>query len=309
MFNYDLMSPHIMLRNDANISAIHEDEQTPASIAVAIAPDRSESGIQGFLSYVENLLDKPHHNSTLGLLSPSESSNKTLSAAEEEAATVKEAIDLAILHSNSTLSPKRSPNRFEITRSGRRVAAITLARPAYRLGEIITAAVDFQKSEVSCRFLNATLETSETVDTAIALRSKASIQRVTRRIIASQSESTLFATQVAFSPIIPFNATPEFITSGVNLEWKLRFEFITSQTRDDAEIDDGLDDLLEEVAKDDRGTITAAIQGLPCETFDVTVPLRIYGAMAGFGEKNEIGDFQSNTVWLPESIKLGDRLC
>ena len=285
------MSPHVMLRNDASISAMHEDKQTRADIAAATAPDRPDSGIQDFLSYVENLLDKPRQNSSLGLLSPTETGNKALSVTEEEAATVKEAIDLAILHSNSKLSSKRSTTRFEITRSGRRVAAIMLARPAYRLGETITAAVDFQEAGVSCRFLTATLETSETVDANIALRSRASIHRVTRRIIASQSESTLFAKKVVFSPMIPSNATPEFVTSGVNLEWKLRFEFITSQTRDGAELDDGLDDLLEEVAKDDRGTVMAAVQGLPCETFDVTVPLRVYGATAGFGERNEIGDF------------------
>ena len=285
------MSPHIMLRNDASISAIHENEHSRANVAVGTTSGEYDSSTQGFLSYVENLLHQSRQNSSLGLLSPTGCGKKSFVPAEEEAATVKQAVDLAILHSNSTLSSKRNPNRFEITRSGCRVAAIMLARPAYRLGETITAVIDFQEAEVSCHFLNATLETSETIDSTIALRSKASVQRVTRRTIASQSELTLFAAKVVFSPIIPSSATPEFVTSGVSLEWKLRFEFITSQTRDDTGLDDGLHDLLEEIAEDDRGTVMAAVRGLPCETFDVTVPLRIYGATAGLGERIEIGEF------------------
>lgn len=285
------MSPYVMLRNDASISTIPGNEQARASTVAASAPSISDRSVQGFLSYIEKILVKPRQNSSLNLLSPTDSGQKSLTAAEEEMDTVKDAIDYAILQSNSTQSSKRSPHRFEITRSGHRVAVIILTRPAYRLGETIIVAIDFQHADVSCHSLNATLETSESVGPAIALRSHASVQRVTRRIHASQSESTIFATRVVFSPVIPINATPDFITSGVSLEWKLRFEFVTSQTGDDVELHDGLDNLLEEVARDDRGMVMAAVQGLPCETFDVTIPLRVYGATAGFGEQNDIREF------------------
>ena len=285
------MSPYVMLRNDASISTGHKDEQAQAR-SMAALHGKSDPSMQEFLSYVVNILDKPRQGSSLGLLSPTESSNKSLAAAEEEAGSVKNAIDLAILQSNSITPSKRSPNRFEITKSGRRIAVIVLARPSYRLGETITVAVDFQEAEVSCHSLNATLETSEIVDPAIALRSKGSIHRVTRRVHASQSESTIFATRVVFSPIVPSNATPDFITSGVKLEWRLRFGFVTSQTKDDtAELHDDLDNLLEEVARDGRGSVRAAVRGLPCDTFDVTVPLRIYGAIAGFEDSSKIEQF------------------
>ena len=285
------MSPHVMLRNDASISTIPEDEQAQAKPAAASAHGRSDPFVQGFLSYAESILDKPRQNSSLGLLSPTESGQRSFTTVEEELGTAKDAIDRAILQSNSRLSSKRSPNRFEIMRSGYRVAVIILGRPAYRLGETIIATVDFQNADISCRSLNTTLETSEVVDPAIALRSKASVQRATRRIHASQSESTIFATRAVFSPIIPSNATPDFITSGVNLEWKLRFEFVTSQEREDADLHDSFDDLLEEVARDDRGLVMAAVPGLLCETFDVTVPLRVYGAAAGFRENTDIEEF------------------
>jgi hypothetical protein len=41
------------------------------------------------------------------------------------------------------------------------------------------------------------------------------------------------------------------------------------------------DDLLEEISSDDRGIILAAAQRLPAESFEVQVPIRVYGAMSG----------------------------
>ena len=203
---------------------------------------------------------------------------------------MKESIDLAILRSNTATSSARGINRFEITRSGERVAVIMLARPAYRLGETVPVAIDFQDSDVACYSLHATLETSEVIDPAIALRSKASIHRATTRILASQIESTICAKKVLFNPMIPSTSTPEFITSGISLEWRLRFEFVTSRLGD-AEEDEDIDDLMEEVARDERGVVKAAVQGLPCETFDVTVPLRVFGNPSAFDEETETGDF------------------
>ena len=289
---YDLMSPHVMLRNNASISILNEDQQGPKSLVTAIAAHRASGpSIQGLLSYVESILEKPQETSSLGLLSPTETGHGPVTATDEVSETVKEAIDLAILRSNSVISANRSPSRFEITKSGRHVAVILLERPAYRLGEAVVAAIDYKNADVLCLSLTATLETSETVDSSISLRSEASTHRATRRAHASQSESTLFATRAVFSLIIPANATPDFITSGISLEWKIRFDFVTSPARDDAAIPPGLDELFEEVARDDRGSTMAALRVLPCESFDVTVPLRVYGATAGFGDKSELGEF------------------
>ena len=44
------------------------------------------------------------------------------------------------------------------------------------------------------------------------------------------------------------------------------------------------DDLLEEISSDDRGVILAAAQRLPAESFEVQVPIRVYGAVAGAPE-------------------------
>ena len=285
------MSPHTILQNIASTSSV--DNVCKAGVIPGdLSPLKSSnSSSTEFLSYVEKILHTPRLGSGLGLLSPTEIDSQTHTPMSEEPSTMRESIDIAILRSNVATSSNRSANRFEITRSGERVAVILLARPAYRLGEVVPIAIDFQESDISCYSLHATLETAETIDPAIALRSKASIQRVTKRIHASQFESTISARKVLFNPMIPTASTPEFITSGINLEWKLRFEFVTSRLGDVEELEAGIDGIMEEVARDERGSVVAAVQGLPCQTFDVTVPLKVYGAAAEFNENTEAGGF------------------
>lgn len=284
------MSPHIILSSIATISSIESLQKVENMSKEGASSNKSNSSSPEFLSYVESLLEKPRQNSGAGLLSPTEPNSRSLTPIAEGSRTMRESIDLAILRSNAATSSRRSANRFEIARSGDRVAVIMLTRPAYRLGETVPVAIDLQESDISCFSLHVTLETSETIDPAIALRSKASIHRVTRRTHASQYESTIAAKKVLFNPVIPLSATPEFVTSGINLEWRLRFEFVTSRLGDAGGINQDLDDLLEEVARDERGNVKAAVQGLACETFDVTVPLRVYGATAGLDQKTETGD-------------------
>jgi hypothetical protein len=205
----------------------------------------------------------------------------------EEQATAKEAIDMAILRSNIATETQQSANKFEISRSGKRVAVVMLARPAYRLGETITAAIDFTDAQIPCYAMHAALETSEKVNNSIAIRSEASIFRVTRKVHASHSESTLFARRVVFSPTIPISATPEFLTSGVSLDWRVRIEFVTPRLIGENEAAQGYADLLEEISRDDRGVILAAAEALDCESFEIAVPLRVYGTLAGNSERDD----------------------
>ncbi len=285
------MSPHTILSNSATISSVEASRQSKAPRSKGSASGEFDPSSGDFASYVQKLLENPLHSSASVLLSPTEEEARSMAPIVQQPSTTKESIDLAILRSNTSTSTKKSANRFEISRSGERVAIIMLARPAYRLGESVPVAIDFSESDVSCYALHGTLESSETIDPAIALRSKASVQRVTRRTHATQYESTISAQRVLFTPVIPASAAPDFITSGVNHEWRLRFEFVTSRPGEMEGLEEGFDDLMEEVTRDDRGSVKAAVQGLPCETFDVTVPLRVYGAVAGFDENAESGDF------------------
>ena len=284
------MTPYIILRSEARISSVDHSVGSSVPETKASALAMSKSSFSDFLSYSEKLLDRGRQDSSQGLLSPTDVEPGYGDLSFPEPTPVKDAIDLAILSSNSAFSSNRGANRFEIARNGLGVAVIMLARPAYRLGESISAIIDFSHSDFSCYSLYATLETMENVDGAIALRSSASISRVTRRIYASLSENTLFGRRAIFCPTIPLNATPAFYTSGVSLEWSLRFEFVTSRAEND-EADSGLDDvLLEEVASDERGSVSVAVPGLLCDSFDVTVPLKVYGATAMNNERPEVGN-------------------
>lgn len=281
------MSPYIILRDQARTSSVDATAANGSPNKNNNKTPQDPAGFSDFLEYVDNLLDRPRQNSSMGLLSPTETIPGRSSSISDDPPTMKEAIDLAILRSNLTGATNQSANRFEIARSGRRVAVIMLARPAYRLGETISAVIDFTNSDIPCYSLHLSLESSEKVDPAIALRSNASIYRVTRKVHASFSENALFAQRLSFSPTIPPTATPEFITSGVSLEWKIRVEFITPRlTHEDGE-QAYWDDLLEEVESGDRGVILAASERLMSESFEVQVPVRVYGAVSGAADAGD----------------------
>ena len=284
ILGHDLMSPYIILRDQARTCSIDADA---ISTKKKSNGNQSDPSLEDFLEYVDNLLDRPRQNSSMGLLSPTDTIPGRSSSFAEEPQTMKESIDLAILRSNLTGAANQSANRFEIARSGRRVAVIMLGRPAYRLGETISAVIDFTNADIPCYSVHVSLETSEKVDPAIALRSNASIYRVTRKVHAAFSENALFAQRLSFSPTVPPNATPEFITSGVNLEWKVRIEFITPRLMHEDGEEAFWDDLLEEVSNDDRGVILAAAERLPAESFEVQVPVRVYGAVSGATEAED----------------------
>jgi hypothetical protein len=111
----------------------------------------------------------------------------------------------------------------------------------------------------------------------LAVRSNASIRRATRRVHASFFEITLYSTRVVFSPAIPISATPTILTSGVNVEWELRFEFVTTSVPDEMGSGPSGAQLLETVFQDDRGSTMSALEHLGCESFEVAIPITIYG--------------------------------
>ncbi|KAI4727140.1 Rgp1-domain-containing protein [Aureobasidium sp. EXF-10728] len=234
---------------------------------------------------------------------------------------MKEAIDMAILRSNissgSSDQLTQSNNRFTIARGGQLVAIITIVRPAYRLGETITGIIEFSPpasetesdtEQIPSYGINVWLETTERVDPSLALRSSSSVQRATRKIHAHVSENVLFARKVSFRLEIPTTATPTFKTTGVQLDWRVRVEFVTARVRPKAARGLGIEDdevgvggseeelalaeakdngLLEEVGRDERGVVKIAKERLVAETFEVAVPVRVYGVTGTELERQE----------------------
>lgn len=315
ILGHDLRSPYIMLRDQARIRTVDRSGSLYISRRSSEAELREKTGksadpsstMNGFLSYVDELVNNPRQGPGASLLSPTAVSGSRRPSIFEEVSSAKEAIDLAILRSNLTAEGQQSANRFEIARNGRRVGVVMLARPAYRLGEVVTMAVDFAGAEIPCYAVHAALETSERVDPGLAMRSEASIHRASRKVHVFSSEATLFSRRIVFSPTIPVTATPEFVTSGISLEWKIRLEFVVpSQDAEPRAIEEqpeedednegeqgqerrlileqkpsqGPHPLLEEISRDDRGgLVLAAAENLTCESFEVAVPLRVYGAV------------------------------
>jgi hypothetical protein len=334
ILGHDLMSPYIILRDQARVQSVGKPHNHNDTLNKNRILDTPQSTMNSFLAYADELLSHRTNDSGLGLLSPTaapssrrESTYSTydgtphLYTGMRSSPTAKEAIDLAILRSN--LGTHQSSNRFEIARNGRRVGVVTLARPAYRLGESVTLAVDFAGAEILCLAVHAALETAERiVDPSLALRSEASVHRVTRKVYVASSEATMYSRRTVFTPTIPVTATPEFVTSGVALEWKVRLEFVVPVQDDERELGDKVrgtideededeeqdgdegsrhphgqgrkllaqqqlhrnDDqphpLLEEISRDDRGgLVLVAVENIACESFEVAVPLRVYGAV------------------------------
>ena len=280
------MKPYIMLQSTARSKSVDSTSNVSKFVQLNHGLGQVHSSSSEFLSYANSLLNNSRRSSNFGILSPTEPNTPGIQDFEAvDGMPIKALIDIVIASNNSIPSSRRSPVRFQIQRGGHQIATIKLARPTYRLGETVSAVIDFCKSEVSCHSLQVTLETSETVDPVHALRSSSSIGRVTRRVHASWFERTLCTERTIFSSMIPISATPEFITSGVSLSWKIRFEFVTS-------LPSGVTRLrMNEGKSDGRGTFFSAVRDVPCESFDVYVPIRVYGATGGTHTQQEFSQY------------------
>ncbi|PGH23469.1 hypothetical protein AJ80_02423 [Polytolypa hystricis UAMH7299] len=273
VLGHDLMRPYVLLRDEARVQRVDSAPARPTKEKSISA--KSWNSAPEFLSYVDEILDPRRRRDSFASGTPLDLQPNSL--LNNGQFSCKDAIDFAILRSNQSSGSDRSTNRFEITRSGRRIAVVVLNRPFHRLGETVMATIDFSNAALPCYSVRGSLETSEKVSPTIALRSSASIARATRRIHATCFENTLFSTRVVFTPAIPISATPTIITSGVNLEWELRFEFVTSSLHDEEDIGASGIDLLEKVEQDDRGTVFSSLESVSCESFEVAIPLTVYG--------------------------------
>ncbi|KAK3043972.1 hypothetical protein LTS18_002520, partial [Coniosporium uncinatum] len=261
ILGHDLMNPHILLRNTARTISIPNSIPDPKSFDPwsknASTHANPEQGKSDFLAYCDALLSRAL-GSNGGLLSPTfppavaaNGQNSFLlrrqsSIGLEEPKTTKEAIDLAILRSNVAKAFSRSssssssadgggernsPNRFVIARSGRRVATLCLQRPFWRLGETVFGVVNVNQraDDIRTYALTITLESSENVDPSLALRSRTGVERATRRVHWVQRENTVGGRRVGLGLGVPANGTPEFGTTGVGVQWRVRVAFVTER--------------------------------------------------------------------------------
>lgn len=296
------MQPYVILRDEARIKSVESQSSETGHRTHDKLNHKSENwrSAADCLRYIDEMLrdNKIRHESNGGGLPPSITPSRLQQLAFDDKDKLnhiqatrdgdgdegrnlpcKDAIDLAILRGNRPSEDTgASPNRFEITRNGRRVAVVILNRPVHRLGETVVVSVEFTGANVPSYSLRCTLESSEKIDPKFALRSPASIARATRRIHTAYSENALYATRLSFTPVIPVSATPTFITSMISNQWELCFEFVTSGVHpNDHYAGPTGQKLLEPLDVDDRATIIGPLEYIPCEAFDVSIPLTVYG--------------------------------
>ncbi len=303
---HDLMSPYILVKDAAKSKAVSPGPSSAFDFT-NLSPKEStkptpKQGLEDFLRYTERLLEQSKDTST-PLASPTapmspRSISRAHSFADQSPHSIKEIIDLAIMRANQLPpagkhpeSERQSANRFNITRAGQPVAVLTILRPAYRLGKAVIGTIDFTASpsgesnslpHLPTYSVLAELESEEHVDPSLALRSTNSIHRVTRRVHSSTFENTLYARRIGLHLTIPSTATPTFETTGVSLSWRLKVEFTVQRQaqglgpEDPAYQEDS--ELMEELGRDERGITLIAKEGLVADSFEIGVPLRIYGS-------------------------------
>ena len=307
---HDLMSPYIILKDQAITAAL--DDSIPAyTYASTRQKPPQQSSSADFDSYVTHLLTKPRQNSTSALLSPSADLDDkqrpypTSTSLSEAPTSTRSLVDLAIRLTTHSSNPGQSTTHFTIRRASIPIATLNLSRPALKLGDLLTVVIDFSSAQLPCYVIEATLESVETVDPTLALRSSASTERATRRIWGRSVESVPWCRRVVCAWQVPVGSTSTFSTTGVSVDWCVRVEFVIGSssrgmlkelerevaaegaTRDvEGSGSKGLsraEYLLEEVSKDERGAVFAAAQRLPCESFEVAVPIKVFGAAVDYG--------------------------
>ena len=275
---YDLMSPYIQIKDTATVKDLGKLSRTGFT-NVAKANIRGPTNDPSeFISYVNGLLSGPAENPSIGLLSPTEPTIGGSHKVRESRSTEE---NVHILTTQGHAWTKFGPSRYQIQRNGERVAIILLSRPVFRLGESIPIVVDFRTATTPCHSLQVYLESLESINPSIALRSEPNTHRTTRKVYASQSEYASYGSRLFFNITVPVTGTPDFVTSGVGLIWRLRFEFVTVIRPIGITAEKGF---MEELIKSERGRTMVAEEDMVCESFEANVPLRVFGMSSRLAE-------------------------
>lgn len=74
--------------------------------------------------------------------------------------------------------------------------------------------------------VSARLESHEQIETTISMKKAGFVRQATRRQHSEQHEIACDSSRIALSLSIPSGATPDFATSGVRLQWSVKFSFL-----------------------------------------------------------------------------------
>eukprot|EP01113_Clastostelium_recurvatum_P044169 TRINITY_DN7427_c0_g1_i5.p1 TRINITY_DN7427_c0_g1~~TRINITY_DN7427_c0_g1_i5.p1 ORF type:complete len:681 (-),score=163.17 TRINITY_DN7427_c0_g1_i5:14-2056(-) len=130
-------------------------------------------------------------------------------------------------HALNTLLNKHSKQvTRHISKGSDRLLTFSIAKSGYTLGETVAGSLTFQHGLVPCHQVSIRLECEETVDSGLLVSRNG--KSTTRRVYGELHEYTLYSLQTHFTFYIPIEATPEFSTEQISVQWFLHFEFVTA---------------------------------------------------------------------------------
>lgn len=236
-FVHDLRAPIVLQKDTAKVVQLPDRhmslDQVSDYVADKLADRKPEKGDdQAFIAYLEDLLS-PQHTAVDMAPTPSEVSVRRLSTSQEN-------IKYFTRHQHAAAPNLAIKSRFDIRRSGNRLATVILSKPVYRVGENIVFMVDYTDAVLKTFHITATLETEETISSDLLKQFKNQHQEhlsqkpvidtsaMTRRVYSQATMSTYSHEKCTFEFTIPATATPQFATSSIALKWMLKIDFITS---------------------------------------------------------------------------------
>ncbi|SNX85915.1 uncharacterized protein MEPE_04624 [Melanopsichium pennsylvanicum] len=228
---FDLMNPVILTKEKASVSVVGDHDKVAATATSVASTPQERRRAKISTKVTPKIQRKDLQDFTKQLLISKQSTDESQSPIIPEFG-----ISTAPTHSRNTckaaveaLARSSSKVSYDISKEGKVAAVLTLVRSRYRLGETITGVININNLSSLARIarMSATLETFEEVQPSIATLPPGRLQRATRIVHAEHHESVLDKGRASFSLCIPSGASPEFVTSGVKLNWLVRLSFLT----------------------------------------------------------------------------------
>ncbi|KAI8372577.1 Rgp1-domain-containing protein [Choanephora cucurbitarum] len=259
---YDLMNPVVRYKDEAIV--VENTDQKRARRKKQ--PEKLVEDRMAFLDYVNELYDNTHqvHEITRRESEVYESSDDD----EEDQQIHKKSCSQIV----SRITHQSRKAMFDLCKNNQRIAKLHLVKTAHRLGEPVVGVLDFSEATLSTFKISVFLESSESVEDTIALRTPQHINRVSKKTHSDFHSFCLDHKRLSFSLPIPATASPEFQTTGVSLVYFLRFEFITS-------IDNQAPFIP--IIIDEKHRHHQCLQDVEVSTFDCQIPLTVYGSPGG----------------------------
>ncbi|KAI8341173.1 Rgp1-domain-containing protein [Chlamydoabsidia padenii] len=317
---YDLMNPVVMYKDEAQVEMIQESSNKTkrsasiSSIASATSAPLSPLGTnnhcsnnhngnghsnrtehqpspeavkerRAFMEYVNQLVEKTNNgHDDIQEITRRESDaydEQRISHDDEEGIMTEHDYRKTCAQVVSRITHSSRKAMYDICKNNQRVAKLQLTKMAHRLGEPILGVLDFGEATLSTYKVSIFLESQELVESSISLRQPQHIARVSRKCHSEFHAFCLNNRRLAFSLPIPSTASPDFQTTGVKLQYNLKFEFITSNQSRSTDTSITSSPSYLSINNDQRHQHFQGLQQVQVSTFDCGIPVKIYGSPSG----------------------------